>query len=202
MNLAIFVCLSAIIVAGTALEAWIVGDLSGIGAALIVVGLLVLSIVVAIQGAGGMSAFLSAFVDRLPTRKTRMIKVDGEKYLGRFHLFSVGRLEVYLHQFHGQADQHLHDHPFRAICLMLCGSYVETRGLGMRQRVLKAPAINCIGAGTVHQITRVVPGTWTLMIAWRTLPDWHLLQENLGPSSNWYTLTRIVSDQQWWKVKK
>lgn len=204
MKLSFFVLMSCMILMLTAVEALAQGDLS-VGQFLALSIALFGVSVVAVFASGNVAGHLQRFTDKLPARKLRSIKINGARYLDRFHLFSIGsRFDLYLHHFvSGVGDECMHDHPFRAVCIMLAGSYTETRGLGPnRSRHLSAPAINILGAGTVHQITSVTAGTWTLCFVWRTDPHWHIIKRESGVYDlSRFSITKIQSDREWYKKK-
>lgn len=123
------------------------------------------------------------------------IDIDGKPYLHRYALGGIGRFFAYLHHFVGSdGDRHLHDHSFRAVCLILCGGYVEVRGIGQTVESYSAPAINVLGCNTPHQIISVTPDTWTIVFGWRRRKYWHFAEiaNKQTMSSRW----------NWWKEKR
>ncbi len=60
--------------------------------------------------------------------RCRLISRDGRPYLERYYLGRLGPVTAYLHRFVGRdGDEETHDHPWRAISLVLAGSYREER---------------------------------------------------------------------------
>lgn len=112
---------------------------------------------------------------RLPCR---LISRDGAPYLERYLLARWRGRHVYLHRFvSGDGDQEVHDHPWRALAIVLAGSYVEHRAhLSGRAGILGPMRwvswVNFIGLHTLHRIISTEPNTWTLFIAGRRRKGW------------------------------
>lgn len=104
-------------------------------------------------------------------RPMRLIEVGGGPYLERYHIASVFGRRIWLHHFvRDDKERHVHDHPWSAVSLVLCGGYTEELGeviadrMVLRDRTLTAGQINVIKSTTRHRIKTVQPGTWTLML--------------------------------------
>ena len=108
----------------------------------------------------------------------RLISRDGTPYLERYLLARVGGVHVYLHRFvAGDGDEEVHDHPWRALSIVLTGWYDEHRAYlsgraGVVGPVRRVRWGNAIGLRTLHQITRTRPDTWTLFIAGPRRKGW------------------------------
>lgn len=111
------------------------------------------------------------------SRPMRLISIKGEPYLERYHMLSLGKLQVWLHHFiRNDAEPHVHDHPWSALSVILTAGYAEevaepvpTPGGGrptLRRHIRQftAPALNLITGRHMHRITEVERDTWTLMI--------------------------------------
>lgn len=106
------------------------------------------------------------------TKPCRLISRDGQPYLERYHLSSIGGWRIYLHRFvGGDGDKEVHDHPWRAaLSVVLTGAYLErvatfdtpNGGLMFRRRWVRW--FNWIGPRTRHQILHARVETWTLFI--------------------------------------
>lgn len=101
----------------------------------------------------------------------RLIEVGGGPYLERYHVASLFGRRVWLHHFvRDDQERNVHDHPWSAASIILCGGYVEEIGeidgdrMALRERRLRAGQVNLIRATTRHRICSVRPGTWTLML--------------------------------------
>lgn len=112
----------------------------------------------------------------------RAIDLDGRPYIERYHVWTCGRLAIYLHRYLGaDGDRNLHNHPHRwSLGIPLVGGYVESRvtALCPKQGALtqwvevRPWRWNWIPAGRFHRIARVTPDTWTLFIAWDRFKFW------------------------------
>lgn len=104
--------------------------------------------------------------------RVREIRIEGELYLERYWLGSVGGWTFYLHRFlRPDAGRDLHDHPWPlAFGMVLWGGYWEERlawlcpdnGPNVIQRAVRPWRPNLIRANDFHRITGIVEGTWTL----------------------------------------
>lgn len=124
----------------------------------------------------------------LRKREPRHITVEGESYLDRytFRLWPRGWY-LYVHHFRaGDQGRDVHDHPFSALSIVLCGGYTEIRlrglngatesGLDCVTRSVGAGRLNIIRAETFHRVFSVRPGTWTLLIRGPRRKRWGFLQ--------------------------
>lgn len=119
---------------------------------------------------------LSAIAKRLPVRHIRKRQPDGTEaaYLERYSIVRSSRFAIYLHHFVDRdQDKELHNHPWRAFSFVLVGSYIERRlmaGLEITER--KVSWFNSIKPELFHMIAQAEPGTWTLMIRFRSSKEW------------------------------
>lgn len=86
--------------------------------------------------------------------------------------FSWLPFTVYLHRFIGPDPvRDDHNHPFRAISLILSGAYREKRGT--YRRTLAPGSVNWIRPTTFHRITHLLsPEVWTLFITGAYTREW------------------------------
>lgn len=89
---------------------------------------------------------------------------------------------LYLHRMEGpDPDRCPHNHPFRAVCLVLRGGYRQTvharvpRSSRWSTRISWVSWFNVLRADEYHKITYVVPGTWTLCITGPVFRQWGFL---------------------------
>jgi len=108
----------------------------------------------------------------------------GSLYLSRWVLFSCVWFSVYLHRIHApDPGREGHNHPWRAICIVLRGWYIHARQAWYESAdpdpdfsFWKPPFaehvrwINVLRRDEYHRITRVSPNLWTLCI---TGPRFH-----------------------------
>jgi len=141
-----------------------------------------------------MAAALLRLSRRLPVRHISKTNPDGSEspYLQRFGIYRGERIGVYLHHFVDRdQDTELHDHPWHALSLVLCGSYIERRlraGLELIER--RVGLYNWIRPDRFHMISEAQPGTWTLMIRFRRVKGWGFI----GATNNGQASYRPVSD--------
>lgn len=111
-------------------------------------------------------------------RPCRLISRDGQPYLERYLVGRLGPLTCYLHRFvSGDGDAEMHDHPWRALSVVLTGGYVECRGwldghAGVTWRLRRAHRVNWLSPGSIHKIAAVEPETWTLFVHGRRRKGW------------------------------
>ena len=113
-----------------------------------------------------MRRLLYRLTNRLPCR---IISDDGQPYLERYHVCSLGKIRVYLHRFVGSdPDRGLHSHPWSwAMSLVLSGWYFEERFSGTDKPVLRRVKwLNILLGESFHRV--VMPAAdaecWTLFI--------------------------------------
>jgi len=112
----------------------------------------------------------------------RLISRDGAPYLERYLLARLGPLTVYLHRFVApDGDAEVHDHPWRALSVVLAGGYVEERATldgaaGLRVRLRRVRWANWIAPQALHRIAAVQPDTWTLFIIGRHRKGWGFIR--------------------------
>ena len=114
------------------------------------------------------------------------IVINGEAYLQRhFAETRINGTQVWYHRFlRNDAERHLHNHPWKASSIILCGSYTEElmdysrEGAITHERRL-AGTTHWIGYDTTHRIIQVEPNTWTMMIVERCrLPTWQFIADD------------------------
>ena len=120
---------------------------------------------------------------RLPARA---IRLDGRRYIERYHLGVVAGVTMYLHRYLGaDADRHLHHHPWQwSLGIPLVGGYTEERlvrlcprtGLRTRLRRVGHWWPNLITARTFHRVAAIEPGTWTLFVHAPRHASWGFLE--------------------------
>lgn len=155
------------------------------------------------------------WVDRLLTRwcagrPTREIHINNKPYLLRVYVSHWRGWRVYLHRFvSADGDRFLHDHPFRALSLVLSGGYVEER---LQALDLPRPLVcrrevrwfNCLAPSAFHRIARVRPGTWTLFIHSPHRKAWGFLMPSSDGDgllyANPYDQTTQGQGSHWWKA--
>lgn len=112
----------------------------------------------------------------------RLISLDGAPYLERYLLARLGPLTVYLHRFVApDGDEEVHDHPWRALSVVLAGGYFEERAAldgeaGLRVRLRRVRWANWITQQALHRIARIEPETWTLFIVGRRRKGWGFMR--------------------------
>lgn len=111
-------------------------------------------------------------------------------YLTRFIIVRTPWLHIYVHRIHfPDPDRHVHNHPWRAQCLILWGGYVEevvtpapVRS-GLRNflddttefRAHARADVNTLADNEYHRIVDVLPGTWSLLLGGRRFRPWGFL---------------------------
>lgn len=124
--------------------------------------------------------FLFNYTAGLPCRLIR------KRYLERYHLGFLFGYRFYLHRFvGGDADEETHNHPFDALSVVLCGSYLEELATGFKapqeikheQRTVHW--FNRVRPSTFHRIVKTKKETWTLFITAKSTGDgWGFLCSN------------------------
>lgn len=122
-------------------------------------------------------------------RPMRLIEIQGEPYLERYHIASLFGRSIWLHHFvRNDEERHVHDHPWSALSIVLTGAYLEeiqhysTTKLGQGYSLFtfknrKALGFNWIPATKRHRIASVIPGTWSLMLVGKRHGNgWHFYQ--------------------------
>lgn len=114
----------------------------------------------------------------------RLIEINGDPYLERYHIASMFGFKIWLHRFiRNDSERHLHNHPWHALSVILTGGYREIVALdGYRNMDIidhNAPSINVIKASKTHRILQVEPNTWTLILRAPRLTDfWFFVDED------------------------
>lgn len=111
-----------------------------------------------------------------PYRKGHIYGPDGSLYMERYVLFETRWLSCRLHHIAREdRDRHMHDHPWWFISAVLGGGYVEARPAAIEpcfdgdveystQTPRPVGSLAFRRATDRHQITSVMPGTWSLFI--------------------------------------
>lgn len=129
-----------------------------------------------------MRRFLFWLSAKLPCR---MIGINGQPYLERYHLGRVFGVTFYLHRFiSGDGDRNVHDHPWRqSAALILAGGYTEERvtwfdpfGWRFKLRDLKPFRLNLISHRAFHRIVKTRPETWTLFMHTSRIKSWGFME--------------------------
>ena len=132
---------------------------------------------------------------------------DQQPYLERYHLLRLPLgYQVYLHRFvASDPGRGLHNHPWkRALSLVLCGGYEETRMLDaqadnrLQHRWLRPGRFNLISGEVFHRIN-LPAGTecWSLFIHAPRAKSWGFMQQK-GYRDHDEVVT-AASNPLWWK---
>jgi hypothetical protein len=126
---------------------------------------------------------------RNPLKPVLELRANGAKYLTRWSLFTPHSAEpgtsptsrlsrwwvenvgnVYLHRLHGpDPDRAVHNHPWRAVCLVLRGGYMQIKHTqnangSTTVRYEFVGGVNHLRWNEYHKIVSVRPNTWTLCV--------------------------------------
>jgi hypothetical protein len=102
-------------------------------------------------------------------------------YMTREKLFSLGPLNVRLHTILTEdGTPLLHNHPFGYMSLILRGGYDEQVLVGDNIVTMRHSRLSLIlrGQKTYHRISKVLPGTKTLFIAFGNTKKWDLKEHD------------------------
>lgn len=121
--------------------------------------------------------FLFRQAGKLPCR---LIDINGQPYLERYHVGTLFGCRIYLHRFvRRDAERHVHNHPWRwALSLVLAGLYIEELAThddpacGYQVKHRRVAWWNWISPTTRHRIFDVEPETWTLFITGPRFKGW------------------------------
>jgi hypothetical protein len=107
--------------------------------------------------------------------------------------FRIRTRRVFLHRIYKEdSDRHLHNHPWTTSqSFVLWGGYRENLH-NRPARWLFAGRWNRITAETYHQITNVLPNTWTLFFAGYRDREWGFLVD--GQHVKWTTYLHLPDD--------
>ena len=114
----------------------------------------------------------------------RLIEINGEPYLERYHVASLFGFKIWLHRFiRNDSERHLHNPPWHALSVILTGGYREIVALkGYRNWDIidyKRGQVNLIKADKTHRILQVDPNTWTLMlVSPRVRKNWFFINDD------------------------
>lgn len=132
---------------------------------------------------------------------------DRQPYLERYHLMRLPfGYRVYLHRFvASDPGRGLHNHPWRrALSLLLCGRYQETRmldartGNRLRQRWLGPGSFNYISGDVFHRINIAANSEcWTLFIHAPRARSWGFIERRGYRDHN--DIVGQGSNPLWWK---
>ena len=132
---------------------------------------------------------------------------DRKPYLERYHLMRLPfGYQVYLHRFvASDPGRGLHNHPWkRAVSLLLCGSYQETRMLDaaadnvLQTRWLRPGNLNLISGETFHRVN--LPAgqeCWSLFIHAPKAKGWGFIQAHGYRDHD--AVVAQASNPLWWK---
>lgn len=150
---------------------------------------------------GNTSAFtrlLYTLAKLLPVRYIRKKQPDGTEaaYLERYSIVRTRPIAIYLHHFVDRdQDEELHNHPWRAFCFVLTGSYIERRlvaGLQLVERKVKW--FNIIKPELFHMITQAEPGTWSLIVRFRSSKEWGFISGIQDGQANYRSAVKRDDD--------
>ena len=132
---------------------------------------------------------------------------DQQSYLERYHLMRLPfNYQIYLHRFvASDPGRGLHNHPWkRAISLLLCGQYRETRMRDARHdnqlqtRTIRAGQLNTINGEMFHRIDIDPNGEcWSLFIHGPKAKGWGFLKSQVYMDHD--ELLQQSSNPMWWK---
>lgn len=103
----------------------------------------------------------------------RLINTPDGPYLERYYLGALLGRTFYLHRFvSGDSERHLHNHPWDAWAVVLCGAYDEEVAVdlcpaapnGVLSTHRRVRWFNRIPSNKFHRIHRPARGTWTLLV--------------------------------------
>lgn len=119
-----------------------------------------------------MRKLLYRISDHLPAR---YIDHDGQAYMERFYVATIGNVRVYLHRFVASDPDGLHTHPFRwSWSFILAGWYYEDRPMNRRIRRF----FNFIGPDDLRRVVLPDDGRdcWTLFFHTPRRQSWGTLR--------------------------
>ena len=129
--------------------------------------------------------------------------VEGEEvlYLRRWFIWRCRWFNIFLHYIpQPDSDRDPHDHPWDFRSLLLRGGYDEDVYMRIPPKHVnvtnyrRAPALGKREAETIHQITRVLPGTFTLLLTGPYRRQWGFLTDEGWV--HWKKYLNIPEDQQ------
>lgn len=100
---------------------------------------------------------------------------DNSLYMRRWRILDISWLGGFRlhHIIRGDADRHLHDHPFSFFSIILRGGYNELLQYAKTER--RISKTNSINKFSFHRITWTQPNTWTLVFHTRKSKPWGFL---------------------------
>lgn len=130
-------------------------------------------------------------------RPMKTIWVADAPYLERYYMGQILGRQIWLHRFiRGDAERHLHNHPWRAVSVVLCGWYCEhylSKGVTF-SRFRRPLSAARIGMQRFHRVADVDAETWTLMLVGRERsPDWHFFDGGRSQQM-------VASRADWWRT--
>lgn len=133
-------------------------------------------------------------------RPARVIAIDGDPYLVRYYVGRLLGVTVYLHRFiRNDSERAVHDHPWRALALVLTGSYTEWRlrwlcpegGIVCRRRRVSPGRPSILWLRSAHRIATVAPNTWTLFVHGPRRKSWGFYAQHVEVGAE-HGQTRVV----------
>lgn len=125
-------------------------------------------------------------------KKFDIVKVvDGQTvlYLRRYFIWRCSWFNIFLHYIPmPDTDRDPHDHPWSFLSVRLRGGYLEDVYQNRNVRTTHyndAPSVGWRKAETVHKITHVKPGTWTLIITGPARREWGFLRLDEEGKDKW-----------------
>ena len=136
---------------------------------------------------------LLKLLDRLGRKRIILDRESNEPYLTRYYLFLGDRkwfpLNIFIHNFHKNDPDDLHDHPWPFITIILRGGYWEHTPKGKFWR--GAGTVNWAGSKSLHRV-ELEPGvdTWTLFIPGPTVREWGFIDKGIWKRHDQYLAER------------
>lgn len=140
----------------------------------------------------------------------RFIKPDGNPYIERYYMGRVFGITIYLHRYVGAdgRDSGVHDHPWSwAVGIPLAGGYIERvmvrlcslHGVITRTRFVGRFSFNWLSSNKAHQITAIIPETWTLFLHGGRCKGWGFYEDH----GSAIVYTNSIGDKTdkgaWWR---
>lgn len=149
-----------------------------------------------------LASVLQRIAERLTCRN--IVGHDGSTYLARYTVFNFGRdgWRLYLHRFdRGDEDPELHNHPWRAVSVILSGGYREERRFdaidsfgndthGIMEIERRPGSINFIDYDTFHRVDLLGGPAWSLILCGPTARSWGFWNRLTGVFTPWREFIR------------
>lgn len=92
--------------------------------------------------------------------------------LRRWKITLWGGISIRLHRWvEGDPREYQHSHPWHFVTFVLRGGYTDV-GDGRPDDVVRAPAVRYRSPDWRHSVTKVLPGTWSLVVTGRVIERW------------------------------